>query len=343
MTTLSQTGPDAYGRMISIFELLKQTSSISVISGYLKSKGLSFSAGSWDDLLTKRIEPAFNEHKISLDELLELLRRAEESGRQHVFLYEAKPDVAGQMIDQASVMKKLSSKNLEHLAASPLIVTDAPTAQIVDVRWEDGRLIVKIVAQRTTMELDSSVQNPDGTIDKKFKLAQKRVVHVFRLHQNGTLELRVASLSSSTRYTEEITSLFAMVDFLMPLGSFKPVVLRKAKEYIWVNHEALKDRLRVVDSVMKNDDGYAVRGIATSDGGNIGTNEATTQSLDLFRGEKGYCDSLNVYFLPRGEPAFPAKEIHVILPGTMNEFAIPAKCSHVEFEYILDEIRAFNA
>ncbi|MCC2959977.1 hypothetical protein LK540_05980 [Massilia sp. IC2-278] len=342
MTKLSHTGADAYKRMLEIFNLLTQTSSISVVSGYLKSKGLKHSAGSWDDLLTKRIQPAFSDNQISLEELMDLLRHAEESGRQHVFLYESKPDLVKAMLDQAAVMQKLAVTGIAHVAAAPLIVAETPVPQIVDVRWENKALLVKIVAQRIVPKLDETIHSADG-FNRNYKLVPHRVVHLFRLHPNGILELRVASHSTSTRYTEDISRLFAMLDFLLPLGNFKPYSLRKAKEYIWKNKENLGDRLRVVDSMMKNDDGYALRGIATSDDGNVGTDPATTQSLDLFRGKDGYCDSLNLYFLPHGDPAFPTKEIHVILPSVINEFAVPGRCSHVEFEHIFNEIRAFNA
>jgi hypothetical protein len=329
--------------MVKVFELLRQTSSISVVSGYLKAKKLTHSAGSWDELFKKRVEPAYSENKISLDELTELLRNAEESGRQHVFLFEADKDVAKSLIDQSSVMQKLAQKGLAHVAAAPLLVTEAPTAQIVDVRWSDGRLVVKIVAQRTVQELTSTVQNADGTVDRHYALVHKRVVHLFRLSPSGMLELRIASHSSGTRYTEDISMLRGMVDFLLPQGSFKLVNLRKAKEYIWANEAALSKRIRLLNSLMRNDDGIALNGFSISDGGNLSESESAKQSLNLFRGKDGYCDGLIFGLLPQGDPPMPAKEIRVLLQGMLNEFAIPSKCSHVEFEHILDEIRAFNA
>lgn len=343
MTTLPPTYADAYAQMVKVFALLRQTSSISVVSGYLKEKGLTSSAGSWDELFTKRIEPAFQANKISLKELTDLLRNAEESGRQHVFLYTCKAAHAKTLIDESSVLEKLAGKGLASLATAPLMLTEAPVAQIVDVRWVSGRLLVKIVGQRTVQELDSSVQSEEGIIDKRYKLVQKRVVHLFRLSPNGVLELRVASHSTSTRYTEDITMLFGMVDFLMESGDFKPISLLKAKEYIWVNQATLSDRVRLIDSLMKNNDGFALHGLATWDGGNIGKNRATQESLEKFRGQDGYCDGHILGFLPRGTPLFPTKEIRVLLRGLTNEFAIPAKCSHTEFEYIFDEVRAFNA
>lgn len=343
MTNLSQTGVDAYAQMLQIFELLKQTSSIGVISGYLKSKGLVHSASSWEDLLTKRIEPAFSENKISLAELLTLLRNAEESGRQHVFLYSCSVATARALSDKASVIPKLAAKGLSHVATAPLLLAEAPTAQIVDVRWDDSRFTVKIVAQRRVNELESTETDAEGFTTKIYKLVNKRVVHVFRLHLDGTLELRVASHASSTRYTEEITSLLAMVDFLMPIGDFRPISLKKAKNFLWTERQTLVDKVRFIDSIMKNDEGFMVRGISSSDGGNITESPSTVHSLESFRDDNGYCETQNIYFIPYGEPAFPPKEVHVILAGAINEYAIPAQCSHLDYEYVFNEIKKFNA
>ena len=38
----------------------------------------------------------------------------------------------------------------------------------------------------------------------------------------------------------------------------------------------------------------------------------------------------------------PSKDVHVILKGKLNEFAIPAQCSKQDYEYVLNQLRKYN-
>lgn len=338
---------EAYERLLQIFTLLKQTSAIGVISEYLKAKGLTHSASSWDELFTKRIEPAFLNNQISLNDMLELLRNAEESGKQHIFLYRCDEASAVQLMNRVLVRQKLIQKGIAQVLTSPLLLNDSPTLQIVDVRWAtqgvDVAMTIKLVGQRHVNELSSTVQNSDGSITKIYTPIKKRVIHVFRLNRDGLLEVRIASHATSNRYEEDLLRLRSMVDFLLPQNQFNPVSLKDAKERLWIDRVTLNQKVRYVDSTLKNDDGYMLRGISASEGGNITSNSATEASLEMFRNNDGYCDTQNIYFLPNGNPPMPSKKIHVIVGGALHEFAIPANCSHIDYEYVLGQLRTLNA
>jgi hypothetical protein len=73
-----------------VMQLLPCVTSLSVVSEFLKSKGVPHSAGSWEEMHEKRIVPSLHSKKITLPELIHLLGEAEEFGRCHVFLYSAK-------------------------------------------------------------------------------------------------------------------------------------------------------------------------------------------------------------------------------------------------------------
>ena len=118
-----------------IVDLLRQTTSLPVVREYLKAKGLTFSAGSWDDLLTKRISPAIADNQITNDELIELLQSVEECGHQHVFLYTCPKNKAIELMDRARVSGVLKSMGLEDLLISPRVLEQPQEAQITGVRW----------------------------------------------------------------------------------------------------------------------------------------------------------------------------------------------------------------
>ena len=70
--------------------LLPGATSASVVSEFLKSKGLHFSAPSWSEMISKRLTPALLARQITVQELSALLNAAEEYGKCHVFLFNAK-------------------------------------------------------------------------------------------------------------------------------------------------------------------------------------------------------------------------------------------------------------
>jgi hypothetical protein len=57
---------------------METVTSLSVVGEFLKSKELHHSAGSWQDLLDKRIIPALRAQQITLKELNQLLAEVEE-------------------------------------------------------------------------------------------------------------------------------------------------------------------------------------------------------------------------------------------------------------------------
>ena len=73
----------------------------------------------------------------------------------------------------------------------------------------------------------------------------------------------------------------------------------------------------------------------------LADDDGTTSSLDAFLDHEAYCEEQNVWFkeLPGG---LPGRDIHVLLKGQINEFALTARCDRSEFDYVLNEIRILN-
>ena len=71
-----------------ICDLLRSATSLAVVTDFLKSKNISSSAGSWDEMKEKRLLPALQQQKITVADLKRLLSEAEEFGHNHIFLYQ---------------------------------------------------------------------------------------------------------------------------------------------------------------------------------------------------------------------------------------------------------------
>src|SRR5438552_3107471 len=110
-------------------KLLSSATSLGVVSEYLKTKGVHYSAGSWDEMRDKRIIPAIGSQKLTIDDLTKLLSEVEEFGRNHTFLYQGKQGDIKKLLDQdyiSGVSRRLGHQQV--LNGSTLVdLPDEPT------------------------------------------------------------------------------------------------------------------------------------------------------------------------------------------------------------------------
>jgi hypothetical protein len=80
-----------------------------------------------------------------------------------------------------------------------------------------------------------------------------------------------------------------------------------------------------------------------SEQGSLFDDQGAALSLDAFFEHHGYCDSSNIWWLKSSEePPIPSKDVHVLLSGATNEFAVTARCSREDHEYVLRQLLGNN-
>lgn len=62
-----------------------------------------------------------------------------------------------------------------------------------------------------------------------------------------------------------------------------------------------------------------------------------------FKGDDVHCDSNNLFFRQREGYDTPSREVHVLMSGEYNEFAITTYCKTEDYEYVLQRVLEFNA
>lgn len=326
--------------------LIERATSIAVVRDFLKSRGLQHSAGSWEDLRTKRILPAYDEGLVSLADLQALLRRTEGFGRQHVFLFRCPEDRATQMVAKDRVSRVLRENSFSEIGADPLVVDlpDQPT--FVDVHFAEAESVQNVsckeIEKRTSRKLTSEVTDTTAqTLTKVYSYEHQRAINVARLWANGLLELRIASRDSSTRYKDDLAQFFYRLRSIFPRTEFKEVSLGDLKKNLWDKRLELQNLVKFSTYTLRDDEGMSLRANTALNSDDLAGSERVAKSLAEFDTETTYCSDSNVYF-KMVEGGETIKEIHVLLNGEDNEFAVTAAITEEEYEYVLRQILKHN-
>lgn len=338
--------PDTGEREL-VFKLLQENSTLGQVAQYLKRKGLHYSAGSWDELFGKRVSKALEEKELTREDLVELIRLSEEYGTQHIFLYLTSPKQAARLIEKNKVEASLEKMGYSSLVGHPRILDQPSSPTITDVRLDEG-LVAKVVEKRTYQRFVDQRTEGDFLV-RRYREFTVRAINLFRLNEDGLLELRVYAHENSSDYRNDVSKMWGSVSFLFPPRDFKELSIAKAKTNLWKNRNSLKAVLRYSDSTLRNALGTALSASTGSEQQSLFDDQGASNSLDEFLRHKAYCDTSNVWWLKGGgkqsENEFemvPSKDVHVLLRGASNEFAVTAKCSKQDYEYVLDQLRRNN-
>lgn len=331
-------------RAQTIARLLEQNTSLAIVRDFLKEQGLHHSAGSWEALRTQRIFPYINEGKLGVDELERLLIATEEFGKQHVFLFKCSKKTAKECLDENRVKQILADQGLSKIFSSSALIENPAKITFSDVRFDAVKnircLTIKFVEVRWSTEyVGESVEN--NVITKTWRKISERAVSVVRLHEDGLLEFRVASHSTSSKYENELKTIWELVEPFFPRKIFSEVSLSGAKNKILDEKSALKAKIRFFAAGLENDYGNSLK-VAGSTDTDLADDDGVSESVEKFREYDASCERINFYFTYNEKSGIPRRDIHVLIGGMMNEFAIPANCIRDDYEYVLEELRELN-
>jgi hypothetical protein len=181
----------------------------------------------------------------------------------------------------------------------------------------------------------------DGHFHRIYTNEQQRAVNVAKLHRDGLLELRIASHANSSKYDGDLIRFWRQITDFFPYREFKPQSLTTAKDELWEARGELRELVRYTDATVCNVAGNLLRAVTGSERNDLSGDDAIGQSLDLLmdQDKDAYCADANLWFR---KSAHLSTDVHVILNGEVNEFALPAHCSEEDYKYVLSQIRFFN-
>lgn len=329
-----------------LLKLIERATSIAVVRDFLKSRGLTHSAASWEELRSKRIAPAIEEGRIGLPDLHALLRRTEGFGRQHIFLYSCPPERAIAMMAEGRVRGLLSERGFVAGTADPLLVDLPLEPTIVDLRFDSGTdytsMTLKEIERRTFKRLKSEISNDEEmTFTKVYAVEHERAINVARLWSTGLLEIRIASRDNTSRYQDDLAHFFGRLKPIVARGEFTEISLAQVKKNLWAKRVELQHLVKFSTYTLQDDEGMSLRANTVMASDDLADSERIAKSLAQFDTETTHCSGSNLYFkvVEDGETV---KEIHVLLNGEDNEFAVTAAVTEEEYEFVLRQVLQHN-
>lgn len=333
---------DQIGQLI---DLLRQTTTLKVASDFLEKRKLHHTAGSWEIFENSRIRPALENGDLSLEDIFDFLRSSEEFGKQHVFLYESSKSHAKEQLEPQNIKARSESAGLKGVYEEAEVLDRPEDLTVADIRLDtnfqenNSCLVVKIIDSRARYELSVEDYSGDKVV-KEWQRYLERSVNVVRVHSDGIMEIRVGPRASATDYEFYKDKILDIIEPIIDLDQFRELSLKNAKERLWHDREELTYRIRFSDHILYNPNGVNLKLATGSPKDNLIKDPGAKGSLQSFLDEGAEFDGSNIWFKQKENGL--AQDVHVLLKGKMNEFAITAHISREDYEYVLGYIKELN-
>jgi hypothetical protein len=326
------------------FDLLRKNSTLETVSKYLENRGLPSSAPSWP-ILFERMATLLSDKRLSREDLLRMLREAEEFGRQHVFLYSSSRNYATSLMNEATLQANLAKLDLVEIFAKPRIVGVAKGLQLVEARIDTPKkggmraLVIKAVDVHSYRERESKVIEGDREIET-YLWRHDRVVDVMSVREDGVLELRLQARRNTVNYEELAENLFTKSTGIIERMRFPPMSLAKARLTLIQKRTQMGHIVRFADNQLRDKDGNVISMASGSKQQELySKGSASDKAVDGFLSVgTPMCDEIDCFWLMRKGSPEPSTELHTLIAGSNNEFALTRQCSRKDYEYALAQI-----
>lgn len=299
-------------------------------------------------MIEERIEPSLSSGAITRDDLIGIIREAEEHGSKHVRLFHFG---AGYLEDLRGVMTQEAvgawAKEIGFPGLGEYVFSAYPTNPIVtEVRVGDGEdayaLVVKVA--RTEYRRKRSVL---AVIDgQEVYLAPRvpfRAVDVLKIHQNGLVEVRLNPRTEPpVSYSGTAQSVLSLVKELVETSMIAELSLSAAKNSFsdLRKEREVFENFELYEAQLKNDRGDRIQSSSQVEQGGILTSNVMTQVIRQFTvgDPEAYCERVRVSY-----NFGKVKRINAILSDDANEIIFTAGLSREEYDEVLGAIIAVNS
>ena len=324
------------------FDLLERSPSLGVVSLFLKTLNLPYSAGTWVDMREKRLEPAIIDDRISRSQLLKLLSDAEEFGHQNVFLFRCNVNAALQIVNENTLKGSLRKLERLDLLEKPPLVLGSANFQLTEVRLEPlagshRALIVKGLETREYWKKISERETNERKI-KEYERRVERAVNVAKLYDDGLLEIRIQSYEQAADYVAALQSFWSHINPIIGQRSFEQLSLKRFKDYLIDNHAAFRSRITYAPIVAENEAGFTMALGVPNLGKSLFENDGASAGYEAFSQHEASIRTAN-FIWKKQATGKPSRDIHIRIAGNVNQFQLLVACERADYEHFFQELK----
>jgi hypothetical protein len=336
-----------------LFRLVDNLCTADQVQGLLRTvkgqKDVRITAENKSDLIERNLRAAVGSRALSLDQVYELVRTAEENGNQHIFYFKPKGGrVSADSLKLESIARNLWGADWEKKMSFPDVKLKENRYIYADFRpWNPGQKprdwMLKVYGNIKFDRFTGNEKQEGTRLYKEFVRDDLRVVLLARWNSPDLLELRVQRDESVRRVKSWVDQLWLKLGGALRQEDFLPWDLSKA-------------RRRMIDDEDKNKATYHFRDTRLQDslsnrvsfetfatqGDLFASEEAKAAIRDILNGKDSKCTHLAAAWLPRND-GVPAQEYRTLLGNREpNEVIFSAHCTAKEIHCVTDKLRYFN-
>ena len=298
-------------------------------------------------MIETRIAPALSSGNISTDDLIGIIREAEEHGKKHVRLFYVPEDGLEDLKEaiQRHAVDAWTKEN-GYPGTGEYVFAAHPESPIVaEVRVGDGddldALVVKIA--RTEYRRKRGVLTEIN--GREVYLADRvpfRAVDVLKVHTSGLVEVRLNPRTEPPiSYSGTANSVLSQVNGLIDNAQIAELSLATAKDSFSDQQKSqhVVENFELYETQHKNDRGDRIQSSSQVEQGGILTSDVMTKVIKQFTVDDpdAYCERVRVSY-----QFGKVKKINAILSDDNNEIIFTAGLSRMEYDEVLQAILDVN-
>jgi len=321
-------------------ESLRERSTISTITEFLRSKNLAHSANTWDDLIEKRLRQHWKDGKLSEVDFRKLLRDAEDYGHQHIFLYSLKGGgaEAATRLKKTNVQAALKKMGYPDILTTPRFVPTPKQTEMADAYLAENLSLSMKLIERRTLRVEEREETEDGYRIRK-RIQYQRAVDLVTFLSTGLLEIRLEMMDDTPDYPKIRDDIWDVIEPIFPQVEFGELDLSEARKKITVNPtDDVRRVVRVRRASGRDTDGTTFTVAAGKVNGNLLATEQNVEGIAKLGGRPtSQMGQTSVGFLAQ-ENGIPRRELGAIFTSAPNEVLILPSCTPEEYEYVRGQI-----
>jgi hypothetical protein len=299
-------------------------------------------------LVNENLRAAIDAKGVSVEAVYDLIREAEENGRQHIYYYRpAAKDFANVPISEVGT--RLWGPNWAETMHFPRFELKENGFTYADLRqWNPHKKpldwALKVYGQQLFEEQEGDDERIDErTIKRTYILQPRRLVLLLRWNSPDLLEIRVPQSTSRKHVKQWLDQAWVMAAKVFRSDNFTPWDLNGARRAL-VNQQAKFAKIyRFSHSRLEDDDHNMISISSAHTEQSLEASTPIVKSMqDLVKPGIGECRYLRVTWLPTKD-GVPAEELVSYLGDQeVNEIGIGRRCSAPEIDYVTEQLQYFS-